>query len=299
MKLQFKSVSIGILIGAFVSFVPPVLSISTTDSVNGTQLLKQMIDNSTREAIEEERRREEELLDQLPDVVECDKLQWMTSCDLINRQAKKNPSAHLRIRNKDGVEFNFQPGTPSAVIRLQLEETPEAADAYIEYMGRTMGAYKNVAEVYGKQLAVHGGIENVRTYDQMQMDKTRVPKLPNDKVKISVFIESTCNACEIMLRNLKAFQLRHPNTAFSVYMVDNSPRAFRDKVINNGFSGRILKPDEVRKVIQKGTPGWPAIWLDNKAFGARDILIGVKTVSMLETRITSMGLLANKMERNQ
>ncbi len=292
MKPLSNRKSLAFVLGAILTIFTSVFAIASPGKSN-EELIMKMINQAVKQAVEDERRKEEEMLDKLPDVIECDKMQWMTSCDVINRQAKKNPGAPVRVTSRDGIEFNFQPGLPSAVIRLQLEQTPEAAAAYIEYMGKTMGAYKNVASLYSTQLAKRGGMENIRTYDQIRIDQGKIPELPNDKVTVSVFVDSTCNACDILLRNLQVFNARHPNSTLSVYMVDNSPQAFREKVTTLGFKGRILKPGEVNKVIEKGTNGWPAIWLDNKSAGSRDILVGVKTVKMLEDRIMSIGQMSN------
>jgi hypothetical protein len=290
MKAIFNSRSIlGVIFGIFIASSTSVISAEKNDS-NADKMVE-VLGKALERALYNQQQLEDRRFDSLPDVIECEKLEWMKSCDVINREAKKNPNAPLRIISKDGIEFNFVPGMSSQAIRLQLERTPEAAEEYIRSMGKTMGAYKEVASVYTEQLSVMGGMDNVRTIDQMRIDDLDVPVIDYSAVAMSIFIESNCSACDILMNNVKTFSKRHPKAKFNVYMVNNDPKAFKEKVLSKGFAGRILKPSETLKVIEKGSTGWPVIWLDNGSQRSRDILLGVSTSKMIENRLLSISKL--------
>jgi hypothetical protein len=255
------------------------------------EMMSELFEKSLQSALHEHQRKEDLKLDSIPDVIECDKLEWMKSCDIINRQAKKNPNAPLRIISKDGIEFNFVPGMSSQAIRFQLERTPEAAEEYINSMGKAMGAYKEVASIYTDQLSVMGGMDNIRTIDQMRLDDQAVPDIDHRLVSMSVFIESNCSACDILMSNIDTFKERHPKAIINIFMVNNDPNALNEKVLRKGYKGRILKSSEVQSVLDRGSNGWPVIWLDNESQKSRDILLGVSTSRMLETRLLAISKL--------
>jgi hypothetical protein len=283
---------LGLVLGLFLA-----TSLSVTSSEKkqtSAEKMSALFEKSLSRALSENQRLEDQKIDSMPDVISCDKLEWMKSCDVINRQAKKNPSAPLRVMSKDGIEFNFVPGTSSETIRLQLERTPEAAEAYINSMGKTMGAYKSVAAVYKEQLSVMGGMDNVRTIDQMRLDDQIIPKVDYSLVSMSIFIESNCTACDALLANMDTFMNRHPKARVSVFMVNNDRAALKEKVLDKGYTGRTLKPSEVQKVLDKGSKGWHVMWIENSTQGSRDILLGVSTSKTIENRFVSISKLKTK-----
>lgn len=93
-----------------------------------------------------DQQREENELAKLPNIFDCQNMQWMQNCSELNKQAKKNPSAPIRVTNAKGLGSTV-PGTPSAMMRLQLEQSPEAAKAALMFQD-SWGEYKKSAKLY-------------------------------------------------------------------------------------------------------------------------------------------------------
>lgn len=110
-------IGLAFVAGALISNAGTVMS----NVPNGQDVLAEALSSALDRVNRTARDRENEELDKLPNILDCQNMQWMKNCTELNRNAKKNPNAPLRITNNKGLEFNFQPGTPSAVIRLQLE----------------------------------------------------------------------------------------------------------------------------------------------------------------------------------
>src|SRR5579864_8834481 len=82
--------------------------------------------------------------DHAVDVLNCKDLDWMRNCNDINTQAKQNPGAPLRVLDKSGVEFDFAPGTPTAMINLTLSPTPANAAKFLDWQA---AVFRNSAAV--------------------------------------------------------------------------------------------------------------------------------------------------------
>lgn len=230
-------------------------------------------------------KREAEELNKLPNIMDCQNMEWMKNCTAVNNQAKKNPNAPIRVTNPAGVEFNFVPGTPSAVIRLQLEQTPAAATAAVKYMDDTWGEYKKSASLYRDAMWEAGPLQNIIGLDKAkaQFDS---PKAINQKdIAVSVFVHSMCSACEVQLSTLAKLQERYPDLKITVFQVDENPEGFKAKVTDRGLKGRMLNPLEARNAFKAGVDKWPTTWLDNIPLKQRQSLSGVRTIVQLEERL--------------
>ena len=230
-------------------------------------------------------KREAEELNKLPNIMDCQNMEWMKNCTAVNNQAKKNPNAPIRVTNPAGVEFNFVPGTPSAVIRLQLEQTPEAAMAAVRYMDSTWGEYKKSASLYQNAMWEAGPLQNIIGLDKAkaQFDS---PKAINQKdIAMSVFVHSMCGACEVQLSTLAKLQERYPNLKITVFQFDDNKEGFKAKVTDKGLKGRILNPLEAHNAFAAGIDKWPTTWIDNIPLKQRQTLSGVRTIVQLEERL--------------
>lgn len=118
MKTLIK-ISLAFLVGCFVSNAPFVLS----DASSPNEALSNAIAVAMAKVDKYNDDRQNAEIDKLPNILDCQNMDWMKNCSELNRNAKKNPQAPMRMIGKNGVEFNFQPGTPSAVINLQLNQT--------------------------------------------------------------------------------------------------------------------------------------------------------------------------------
>lgn len=287
---KFKLHPIGyFVLGAIAVNASSVLSNSTSSE----QLLTSAISQAVQQVESQRKAEEEESLSKLPNILECQNMQWMQNCTEINNQAKKNPSAPIRVSNKAGIEYNFVPGTPSAVIRLQLEQSPEAAEAYVSYVDETWGEYKNAASLFQMALWKRGELQNVQTLDESQKEKQKTKPIDTSALSISVFVESTCGVCDRYLGNLSAIQSKYPSLKIKVFQIDQDATAYKRKVTDRGLVGRILSKQEVQKISKLGVNMWPITWVDNMKTKRREELIGNKTASQLETRFLSITFAQN------
>lgn len=239
-------------------------------------------------ATEIQERREDEQLAKLPNILDCQNMQWMQNCSEVNKQAKKNPQAPMRVTNPKGIEFNFVPGTPSSVIRLQLEQTPEAATAAVMYMDATWGEYKKSASLYQKAQWAAGDLPNIIGLDAAKK-LSDMPKDINTKdLNISVFVHSRCGACDVQLLTMGKLKERYPNMKIAVFQFDNNPDGFKRKVTSRGLKGRILSPAEGNSAMDSGVDKWPTIWIDNIPMRNRETLSGTRSITQLEERLQGM-----------
>lgn len=230
-------------------------------------------------------KREDDELNKLPNIMDCQNMEWMKNCTAVNKQAKKNPNAPIRVTNPAGVEFNFVPGTPSAVIRLQLEQTPEAAMAAVRYMDSTWGEYKKSASLYQNAMWEAGPLNNIIGLDKAKA-QFDAPKAINQKdISLSVFVHSMCGACEVQLTTLAKLQERYPGLKITVFQFDENAEGFKAKVTDRGLKGRMLNPLEARNALKAGVDKWPTTWIDNAPLKQRQSLPGVRTIVQLEEKL--------------
>ncbi len=276
--------SMAFIVGGIAFNATSVMSnFSATEDV-----LAQAIAGAILKVSQYEQHREDAELAKLPNILDCQNMQWMENCTEVNKQAKKNPTAPVRIQNQEGLEFNFVPGTPSAVIRLQLEQTPEAATAAVRYMDSTWGEYKRSADLYKQAMWREGPLDNIIGLDRA-MEASNAPKAINtEALSLSVFVHSQCGACEVQLSTIGQLQSRYPKLKITVYQFDNNEEGFRTKVTNNGLKGRILRPDEIEKVMASGVDKWPTTWIDNLQLRTRERLPSVRSIVQLEEKMLGM-----------
>ena len=228
-------------------------------------------------------------LDKLPNILDCQNMKWLQNCSTLNRNAKKNPTAPMRFTNKDGIEFNFVPGTPSAVIRLQLEQSPEAAKALLAYYDTTWGEYHKSAELYKMAKWQAGELQNMKGLDYAQSKNTAIKDINTNALSVSVFVESTCSVCERQLDILSQVQRRYPKLQIKVFQLDQDKEAFRRNITERGLKGRVVKPEERQYLAQnQGIVAWPVTWVDNMVASRRQKLTGYKTLLQLEDRLQAM-----------
>lgn len=231
---------------------------------------------------------EADRLDKLPNILDCQNMEWMKNCSEINKNAKQNPNAPMRVVNPQGVEFNFVPGTPSAVIRLQLEQTPEAASQAVTYMDTTWGEYKKSANLYQMEVWKRGPMQNILGLDRAKAEAKLPKAISTDDLTLSVFVHSQCGACAIQLTTLVKIKERYPKLQIKVFQVDQDSVAFKSKVTDVGLSGRVLSKAESKSVFDSGVTVWPTTWIDNKKQRQRDDLSGTRSFVQVEERLQAM-----------
>lgn len=281
---KFTSIGIAFVCGGLA--VNAIPAISNTEQVN--YALSTAIESAFTRLEQARIERENDSIDRLPNILDCQKMQWMENCSTINREAKKNPNAPIRLTNSDGVEFNFVPGTPSAIIRLQLEQSPEAAMEAVRYMDRTWGEYKMSAQLYQEAMWEAGPLENIIGLDRALALRDQPKDINTSSLSLSVFVHSQCGACEVQLSTLGKLQERYPELRIAVFQFDDNQAGFDRKITGNGLRGRILKPQEAEAALKAGVDKWPTVWIDNNASRKRETLSGVRTILQLENSLLGM-----------
>lgn len=246
------------------------------------EVLSRAMAGAMQQVSDYQQKREDDELNKLPNIMDCQNMQWMKNCTEVNKQAKKNPTAPIRVTNAKGIEFNFVPGTPSAVIRLQLEQTPEAAMNAVQYMNSTWGEYNKSAKLYQNAMWEAGPMDNIIGLDRAKA-KFDAPKAVNQKaIALSVFVHSMCGACEVQLTTLAKLQERYPELKITVFQFDENEAGFKAKVTDKGLKGRMLNALEARNALKAGVDKWPTTWIDNVPLKQRQSLAGVRTIVQLE-----------------
>jgi thiol-disulfide isomerase/thioredoxin len=258
-------------------------------------LLSDALATAISKVNDREAMREEQELAKLPNILECQNMKWLENCSVINKQAKKNPTAPVRITNAKGLEFNFQPGTPSAMIRLQLEQTPEAAAAAVRYMDDTWGEYKESASLY--QVAMwQTKMQHIKGLEAAQEEQEAVKDINVKGLSLSVFVESTCPVCDRYMGALEKLQKKYPQLSIRVFQLDQDKAAFMHKVAGRGLRGRVLSPSESAQLQQAGIRSWPISWIDHLPTKKRETLVGNRTLAQVENRLLAMTYQAKSIE---
>lgn len=264
--------------GGVLSNAPWALSNNTSTE----EVLSRAIAGAMQQAADYQQQKEDAELAKLPNIMDCQNMQWMKNCSEINKQAKKNPNAPLRVTNAAGLEFNFVPGTPSAMIRLQLEQTPEAAMAALRFQDSAWGEYKKSASLYKNALWEAGPMKNLIGLDKAKQIFDS-PKAINTKaIAISVFVQSMCGACDVQLGTMQKLKDRYPDLKITIFQVDENAEGFKAKVTDRGLTGRMLNPLEARNALKSGVEKWPSVWIDNVPMKQRQKLLGVRTITQIE-----------------
>lgn len=274
-KLQ---IGLAIISGGLLFNIPWALS----NAPSTEEVLSRAMAGAMQQVADYQQKREDEELNKLPNIMDCQNMEWMKNCTEVNKQAKKNPTAPIRVTNAKGIEFNFVPGTPSAVIRLQLEQTPEAAMNALQYMNSTWGEYNKSAKLYQDAMWEAGPMDNIIGLDRAKA-KFDAPKAVNQKaIAMSVFVHSMCGACEVQLSTLGKLQERYPELKITVFQFDDNEAGFKAKVTDKGLKGRMLNALEARNALKAGVDKWPTTWIDNVPLKQRQSLPGVRTIVQLE-----------------
>lgn len=282
-------IGLAFVAGALISNAGTVMS----NVPSGQDVLAEALSSALDKVNRTAKDRENEELDKLPNILDCQNMQWMKNCTELNRSAKKNPNAPLRITNSKGLEFNFQPGTPSAVIRLQLEQTPEAANELVSYMDQTWGQYKQAANLYQMAMWQRGDLEHIKGLDAAMEESAAKKPIDTDSLSISVFTESTCPVCDRQLATLGRLAQKYPKLKVRIFQLDRDAKVFAEKVTARGLTGRMLTEAERDNVTKMGITAWPITWIDNMKVSRRETLVGNRTLNQLEGRLMAMTYVKN------
>lgn len=251
------------------------------------QLVNKVVSDTTQAVLLSLEQQEKEQLDKIPDPLDCNSFSWMESCEAINRQSKQNPSAPIRVKRQDGVEFNFPPGTPSYVMNAMLDDSEKATKAMIDQLDAVMGHHNKMASRFQSVLWAQGGLVNAEISADKKVKEIEEPResIDTDTVAIRFFYDSRCSACKISLRNLDALKERYPDLNISGFQFNDNPKELERIKKRFGIPARILNETEVSKLRGKGMNTVPTLWIDNTKEKHRLSREGAFSLSVLEDEL--------------
>ena len=218
--------------------------------------------------------------------LECTRFTWMYNCDEINKWVNQNPDKPLRVK-KDGLEFYFPPGTPSATVDLVLNQTPEAAERYAQYLERSYSHQKKIASLYANTLEAHGGslkgvdgIELIRNAKEGEL----LPKIKEGNVSMFVFYDSNCGACRLMEPVISDLHKQYPGLRISMLQLNNDPQGVtRARKITNVPTLQ-LTGDQLSQ-YKKDIKITPTIWIEDKRTQRKFVLEGMSNASEISRHL--------------
>lgn len=251
------------------------------------RVIKQAVSDTAQAVVMSLEKKEQERLDQIPDPLNCNSFSWMESCEEINRQAKLNPQAPMRVQRQDGLEFNFPPGTPTAVINAMLSDNPAATEAMIDYLDDLSSHHSKLASQFEKSMWARGGLQSVESSADRasaQMDAPR-DTIDPDKVKVTLLYDSRCSACKVTLRNLQQLRERYPEVSVSAFQFDGDKAALKETEEMYNVDARILTSEETARLKNSGITTVPTMWIDNPSEKRRLERSGAISLTVIENEL--------------
>lgn len=259
------------------------------------QMIRQAASNTAQAVVLALQENEDEQLAKLSDPLDCNSFSWMESCEEINKQAKLNPQAPMRVQRQDGLEFNFPPGTPTPVINAMLSDSPAATQQMINYLDELAGHHQSLANRYKEQLWAQGGLKNV----EMSADRASAQQdLPKDtinqgNVKITLLYDSRCAACKTTLANLRDLKKKYPGISISAFQFDDDPKAMERVKDRYNVAARMLTQDEVERLQNTGISVVPTMWIDNPSQKKRMQREGTVSLTVIESDLEKVSNFRN------
>lgn len=251
------------------------------------QIIRQTVTDTAKAVVLGMEQQEKERLEKIPDPLDCNSFSWMESCEEINRQAKLNPQAPMRVKRRDGLEFNFPPGTPSPVINAMLSDSPQATQAMIDHMDALIGHHTKLAKQYQTMLWAQGGLKNAEISADRAFSEIDAPRdtINQDNVALRIFYDSRCAACKVTLRNIKLLKQRYPDLQVSAFQFDSNDAALKQTKEYFGIDARALSSAEKNKLRNSGMDTVPTLWIDNPGEKHRLQREGTVSLTVLEDEL--------------
>lgn len=280
----------GIAFGAL--FTAATSAVSTTErDVDVENIIQQTTSAAVSAVVTELERREERRLESMPDVLDCNSFSWMNKCEVINKQAKQNPTSHIRVMSKDGVEFNFPPGTSSAEMAHLLNNDEASTRAYVQSLDKAFKHHTAAAERYTKMLWAQGGFKNLMSTEEYKQKSSQpLETVDTDKVAVSIFYSSTCPTCKTTLRNISVLKEKYPTLSITAFQTDDAPDGPSYIKERYGIPARALSETEKQQIRERGVTGVPTVWIDNRANKHRSQRQGPLSLSVLEAELEQVSL---------
>lgn len=227
-----------------------------------------------------------------PDVFDCNSFSWIENCEALNKQVEEEPNAPLRVIDPTGLEFNFQPGTPSVMMRHLLAPSRESARAVIAFEKAHYDRAELAAEFVKEEIAVMGGemaqilaLSDAATVRaDIYTDRTPDKELDPAEFGIFFFYDSTCPHCLRMVPVLADLLQRHKGLKISLLQI-NKDDEFKKKIETVLNIPAHYLPADKREHYLARMKGTPTIWIQTTIDNKTIVLNGFKTLEQLESAI--------------
>ncbi|MEQ9223824.1 MAG: hypothetical protein RJQ08_11545 [Salinisphaeraceae bacterium] len=285
------------------SAIKHILWITLAASVSGTAISQEPT-SSVGDGNEEERSD----LERLPDVLECNKFSWMENCEVLNRQAKRNPAAPIRARASDGTEYTFAPDTPSTVITHMLNPTSESASAMVARERRMRERDELAARLARIAIKQQYGEFGFGDFDgpggeplsvqevQAQNAKNEASSLKNvrasqsidyESVRVFVFYDSDCAYCRRSMPEWIQLKNAHPGLDLRLLQMNEDDR-YLQLVRNEYELPAVPLTGAKREDILRRVETTPTVWIEDKSSKRTRVLSGYQSMSNLEREIAQV-----------
>lgn len=207
--------------------------------------------------------------------LDCSAFTWMHDCKAVNSWISQNPEKPLRI-NKDGIEWYFPPGTPSATVDWVVNQTPQALDRYIQYLERTHAHHDRAAKMYRAAVEARGG--NLRGFDSIQTIRdsepySSLPKVKQGNVSMYVFYDSQCSACKLLEPHIADLHKKFPQLEIAMLQI-NQDAAYVDHIRKTiGVPATQLNAAQLAQYRNRINVT-PTIWVEDKRTKQTSIIEG-------------------------
>jgi len=272
------------VVGGAVTFTGSVTSNNHISPVTEVAIAKAVSESVTQMSTLM-REAEERELNSLPDVLNCTHMEWMTTCSSINKQAKKNPHAPVRVKTKDGLEMNFAPGTPSAVMAYMLDPNEATTSAYLDYIEQTHLHNEGLAHRYKAAYYQRGGIANIVSAESTLREITENRAIDTRSVIVNIFYDSTCPHCKTLMKNMRTVKERYPELQVRFFQIDADTNAMRDLVQLHGSPVRLASTAEKQRLAASGVNVFPMTWFDNLRTKKRIVIPGAMSTLSIENNL--------------
>lgn len=217
-------------------------------------------------------------------VFDCAQLTWMQDCSKINRQIQESPNSHHSVRDPNGLEFNFPPGTPGVMMRHLIERSPETASALADYLEGHIQVGNEAADLMKAELARRGGaLKGTRTAAELDA-AMRTPFINHENIEVFIFYDSRHKATHMLLNDVRRLANRQKELRISIIQVDNNPSALASLNRTYNMQATILE-GEKRAAILSQVKDTPAFWVQDKRTRQNHISAGYIPLEQIESSL--------------
>ncbi|TJY57369.1 hypothetical protein E4T66_18355 [Sinimarinibacterium sp. CAU 1509] len=228
----------------------------------------------------------------IPSFLDCHKLSWVTNCKEIDKIARENPGAPLRLTNPDGLELYFVPGTPTAMIYHQLNPTPESARALIEYNRRYMAQMEKAAAVSLKVLGEMGGTDPVgssgmRTSSVKPSSKGGPVTINAKNIRVWMFYDSKCSPCRQTIPEVYLLAKQNPSLDLTLLQMDDD-LDYVDQLRTDMSLKAGPIPAKDRASLLPKIRQTPTFWVQDTRNKKTTVMEGYMSVTELSARLADL-----------